>query len=226
MCYSKIASLISFILGTIFNIFVYIKYKDNPKIKSIIIAWQWVIMMQLSEYFIWTDQNCGKINKFGTNLALIFNLTQPIIVYLVLMIFSNNVNNINKTISSALILIYIIYILLALNNNNKYVCVKPSSHCSHLNLNWWNNFKYGGLVYTFVLLAIIFLMLQPKELSIFVISYISLTLFISIIFYSCGQPSMWCFMVVPFPIFLMLYYEFFLNEIEEFKTSTESLDIF
>ena len=53
-------------------------------------------MMQLSEYLIWKDQNCGKINKIGTKLAMFFNLTQPIIVYIVLMMITKKSYNISN----------------------------------------------------------------------------------------------------------------------------------
>lgn len=95
--------------------------------------------------------------------------------------------------------------------NKEYKCTKSSEKCKHLNLAWWKDFKYGGLVYSVVLLSIILLLLRPIKLGVFVFLYILITLIISILFYSCGQASMWCFMVVPFPLFLLAFDKLFMN---------------
>lgn len=204
MCYNKEVSLISFILGTLINLFVLLYYKNNVKIRTICIIWQWVLMMQLSEYLIWKDQNCGNLNKVGTKLAMFFNLTQPIIVFIGLMLISYQSYTM-KYIASLIILIYIVYMINNIKNNKEYICTKPSTKCTHLNLKWWNDFKKGGLIYCIALLGVILLLLRPLKLSLFVFFYILITLIISIIFYSCGQASMWCFMVVPFPLFLLIF---------------------
>ena len=158
MCYNKEVSLLSFILGTIINLSVFIYYKNNIKLRSICIVWQWVLMMQLSEYLIWKDQNCGKIHKIGTKLAMFFNLTQPIIVYIVLMMITKKSYNM-KYIATFLIILYIVYMIINIKNNKEYTCIKPSEQCTHLNLKWWKDFKNGGIIYCIVLLAIILLLL-------------------------------------------------------------------
>ncbi len=71
----------------------------------------------------------------------------------------------------------------------------------------WCNDKNSGIVYTVVLLAIILLILRPYNLSLFITSYLIITVVISYVFYSCGDASMWCWLVVPFPIFLGIFYK-------------------
>jgi len=205
MCWNKETSLSSFIIGTLVNIFI-LFYSKNISVKAACIVLQWVLMMQLSEFLIWKDQNCGKINKIGSKMALFFNLTQPVIVYLVCISMFNISINV-KIISSIIILIYICYMFVNLNKN--YDCVKPTKNCSHLDLKWWKNLNYGGLFYTISLVLLILLMLKPLKLGIFMISYILITLFVSSLFYGCGGPSMWCFMVVPLPLFIYLFNKYF-----------------
>lgn len=209
MCWDEKTSIITFVLGTIINLAV-MSYFQTEIIYIICIIWQWVLMMQLSEYLIWKDQNCGDLNKIGTNSAMLFNLTQPIIIFLVLMNFTKSSSNL-KIISSIAILIYIFYIIIQLNKNKKYDCVKPLENCHHLNLDWWNNFLYGGTVY-FITIAVISLCLTNNlKISIFSLCYIFIAMIISQKLYLCGAPSMWCWLVVPFPIFLGIFYEFFVK---------------
>ena len=207
MCWDAKTSIITFILGTIVNISVALYYK-KPEITIFCLCWQWAIMMQLSEYLIWIDQDCGETNKLGTKMALIFNLTQPIIPFILLMMFTDQPDS-SKIIASVLILVYISYLFLKLNNGKEYNCIKPSTNCSHLNLKWWDDFTGGGYLYTFVLVAILLLLFRPLGLSLFVIAYILITVLLSMIFYSCGAPSIWCWFAVPLPIFVAIFYKYF-----------------
>ena len=104
------------------------------------------------------------------------------------------------------------YMMINLNKNKEYTCVIPNNKCTSLNLKWWNDFKMGGGLYCITLILIILLLARPLSIGIFSLVYIFISLLISQKFYSCGAPSMWCFMVVPFPIFLGIFYKMkFLN---------------
>ena len=205
MCWNAQTSITSFILGTIINIAVILYFKSNI-ITVICIILQYVLMMQLSEFLIWKDQKCGKLNKIGTNMALFFNLTQPLFVF-ILLIMTSKVDLKLKIISTVTILIYMCYMMINLNKNKEYTCVTPSKKCSHLNLNWWNDFKFGGGLYCLTLIIIILCLARPLKISIFTLVYIFIALFISEKFYSCGAPSIWCYAIVFFPIFLGIFYK-------------------
>ena len=79
MCWNANASLTSFILGTFINISVMLYFK-NTIVAVICIVWQWVLMMQISEYFIWKGQDNKqyKSASLGTRASLIFNITQQL----------------------------------------------------------------------------------------------------------------------------------------------------
>jgi hypothetical protein len=212
MCWDEQTSITTFILGTIINIFVMLYFNTEIIYLSCII-WQWILMMQLSDYFIWKDQNCGDLNKMGTNSALIFNLTQPIVTYLFLISFLDLSKEV-KMLSSFTILLYVIYMIYILNQNT-YSCITPDKDCKHLNLKWWNDSNYFGKFYVLVLLIIILSMIKPKSLAIFTAVYVFFAFVISQIFYGCGGPSIWCWLVVPYPFFLGLFYKYYVMETKE-----------
>jgi hypothetical protein len=208
MCWNAPASLASFIVGTIINISVLLYFK-TPIITSICIIWQWVLMMQISEYFIWKGQDKGQKNSqltLGTQAALVFNVTQPLVAFLCLMMISK-VKMSFKIVASVVILFYVSFMLLNLNRQKEYNALSPTLKCEHISLQWWDDIKNSGYLYTIVLLVIILLLLRPYNLCLFITSYLIITLVISSIFYSCGDASMWCWLVVPFPIFFGIYYK-------------------
>ncbi len=209
MCWSANASIASFIIGTIINISVMLYFK-TPIIYSICILWQWVLMMQLSEYLIWKDLDNKSTNGLGTKMALIFNITQPLVVFLCLLLTSPATISF-KIVASIVILVYVSYMLINFNKQNEYKSLNPSSKCKHMNLKWWQDIKDSGIVYCFTLITIILLILRPFNLAIFFSIFLIITFIVSLIFYSCGGASMWCWFVVPFPLFLAIFYKNFVK---------------
>ena len=212
MCWNANASLTSFILGTFINISVMLYFK-NTIVAVICIVWQWILMMQISEYFIWKgqDNKQHKSASLGTRASLIFNITQPLVVFLCF-ILTNKVKMSFKIIASIVILFYVSFMIINLNRQKEYKSLKPSSNCKHMSLQWWSDIKYGGIIYCITLITILLLLLRPLSISIFMASYLIITLLISSIFYSCGQASMWCWLVIPFPIILGIFYKQFLTK--------------
>jgi hypothetical protein len=209
MCWNKETSIASFIVGTLINIAVML-YFNNTLFYVFGIIWQWVLMMQLSEYLIWTEQNGGSINNFGTKSALIFNLTQPIIFFLVLMCVAKVPVHF-KILASIIILFYICYMFIQLNKASEYKKTNPLDNCSNLNLKWWKDMDYSGIIYCITLIAITLLLLRPFSIAVFSLVLIFILFGISQFIYSCGTASVWCWLVVPFPIFLGLYYKYFVE---------------
>ena len=206
MCWNATTSIVSFVIGSVLNIAIAISFKSDL-IYAICITWQWVLMMQLAEYFIWLDQKCGSLNEIGTTLAMVFNLTQPIVFFLCFIAVSKSENKL-KMVASLSILVYICYMVYSLNGQSNYKCIKPTENCEHLNLKWWNDHKYSGFIYCLVL-AIVVITLAPMSIGLFTIGYIFLFNFISMTFYGCGGPSMWCWFVVFYPVFLGLFYKYY-----------------
>lgn len=206
MCINKETSITAFIVGIIITISMMI-YLKKPIYIAIGIIWIWVLGMQLSEFFIWSNQDsCNNSNKIATNAALILNLTQPIIVFLIL---SNldNIKPMSKYVATGVVLFYICYVMYLQNNVTNTTCVKSSESCMGLNLEWWEKFNNGGFIYLICLLLIIIFLTKDNnlEIGIFTSIFICIALAISIKWYACNQPSMWCLMVCIYPIFLTLF---------------------
>lgn len=204
MCWSENSSIASFIIGTILNIYVLLHFK-TPLIYSFCIMWQWVLMMQLAEYLIWRDLDNTSTNGLGTKMALIFNITQPLVMFLCFFLTSTAPIE-NKIFASIIILMYLCFMLVYFNIQNEYKFLTPSAQCKHMNLQWWEDNKITGLIYYLTLIYIMMLLVRPVHLSVFTTIFITITVLVSSIFYSCGAPSMWCWFVVPFPFFFGIYY--------------------
>ena len=89
-------------------------------------------MMQISEYFIWKGQDTKKDKSasLGTRASLIFNITQPLVVFLCLILISK-VKMSFKIIASIVVLFYVSFMLINLNKQTEYKSLKPS--LVHLN---------------------------------------------------------------------------------------------
>ena len=85
MCWNAETSLASFILGSIINTIVMFYFKDNKDVLTICVIWQFILLIQASEYLIWIDQDCKDTNQIGTKAAMVLTIMQPIFVYIVLM---------------------------------------------------------------------------------------------------------------------------------------------
>jgi hypothetical protein len=180
--------LTSFIVGTLINISVMLYFK-NTIIAPICIIWQLILMMQISEYFIWKGQDNKepKSLTLGTRASLIFNVTQTLVVFLCF-ILNSKVKISFKITASIVILFYVIFMLVNLNIQKEYKSLKPSPKCK---LQWWKDIKNSEIIYCITLIKIILLLLRPFSISIFMFFYLLITLIISSIFYSCEQASIW-----------------------------------
>ena len=155
MCWNAKASLTSFILGTLINISVMLYFK-NTIVAVICILWQWILMMQISEYFIWKgqDDKDHKLVSLGTRASLIFNITQPLVVFLCF-ILNSNVKMSFKITACIVILFYVSFMLINLNKQKEYKSLKPSTNCKHMSLQWWNDIKNSGIIYCITVITII-----------------------------------------------------------------------
>ena len=178
-------------------------YINKKVVYQLCIFWQWVLMMQLAEFLIWSDDACGLLNYTGTKMALFFNLTQPIVLFFVFFFLSDKPKIIQIT-SIIVILGYIGFFFNLLNTSKEYTCTKKSENCSALNLAWWEN-KHSALVYFVTMYLVVFLLSDNSPSIKLCIIYSTITVIISQYLYACGTPSMWCWLVVPFPLVLGLY---------------------
>jgi len=203
MCWNEKISWTTLAIGTLLNIFNILYFRDTT-LTLISIGIEWLLLMQLFEALAWRDQNCGSLNKFATNGALIANLTQPLMVCMVFLTYSP-VPQKYKLLALGIAFAYISYVLYKLNQSDEYTCLRPSKTCTHLDLYWWKNLS--GLIYCAALFSIMLLLIRPIKLALFVTSYISITLLLSVLFYSCGAGSMWCWFTSFSPLIIAMYWK-------------------
>ena len=109
-------------------------------------------------------------------MALIFNITQPLVGFLCL-ILTSPATIAFKIVASVVILFYISYMLMNFNKQQEYKSLNPSGTCKHMNLKWWHDIKNSGLIYCVTLISIILLILRPFKLSVFFSIFLIITFF-------------------------------------------------
>lgn len=201
MCWSATASIVAFIVGTILTWVVAFVMKCRL-FYLIAIMWQWVLLMQLFEFILWKNPECNSTNEIATMGAYIANVLQPVICFILFMLY-NDSNIPSRVVASILIVSYIIFLLIT---NKGYKCVTKTKTCSHLSYPWWNEYK--GLFYVFILCSIVLLLIRPISLSIFMVLFLIVSISLSARYYSCGIASMWCFFAIIAPILFALFYKY------------------
>jgi hypothetical protein len=76
MCYNKESSITAYIEVIFLAIGLFVFGDKTDKYMAVVFAV--VIHMQLAEYFMWTDQECGTTNKYATYGAYLVLLLQPL----------------------------------------------------------------------------------------------------------------------------------------------------
>lgn len=217
MCWTEEISWYSLIIGTIFNIITFYSF-DDKNVKVVCILWQYVLLMQLFEGMIWRSKNVKEC-KFYSRLAMIANITQPIIVSILLIYIQGTQEKINPIIY-ILLFSYIFWLLKEVWMMDGIKCINPKfkelDNCNNLELYWWYDFKnplsknyeVGIIFYLIVLLIPILFLLKPLSFSLFQIFYILLTFILSVVYYPCGTGSIWCWFASFAPIFTYLFLKF------------------
>ena len=96
MCWSETTSIVTFLLGSILNVFayMYLTYKKSPS-NILVFYWQFTLLMQIPEAITWNYIN-NDIDVYGpSRIAMILNVFQPIALFLCVI---NGINNAYKYI--------------------------------------------------------------------------------------------------------------------------------
>ena len=194
MCYNATSSITSFTYVTLIATIIYL-YGNNYD-KHVALFFFVVIQMQLAEFFMHIDQNCGWINKIGTLAAFIILYAQPISAYYI----GKNFNTFDTPdyfnyiyICYALygIILWIFYIL-----TTKQICSTMKK--GHLVWGFESNNRildYINIILYLVLSSIPWLYLKNDY-----IKYLTLTIWwgswlLHYILYPKNWKSLWCFFV-------------------------------
>ena len=200
MCFSKNVSLFTFLTGIIGGLLCY--QINTPDYKIIGLFFMFVSLMQGIEYLLWSHQTCDKYNKLISNLGMILNHLQPVILCILLFIYSKEKFNKNKKLILTLITVYIVFIIpYSLKFKNQCTMKDTNNH-----LDWkWNHMDNGIIVYfLFLLCLVVFGYILGKSFSLFALLSYSISYFIYSQEHITG--SIWCMFSAFGPLLYFLFY--------------------
>ena len=203
MCINAETSITTFIVASFINVIILNSTKNKDYI-TLAIIYQFVIFMQLFDFIAWIDQKCGLLNKIATKLSLMHTVLQPIFVSLICILLTDNKSLIKKGSIMIVLMIYISIIThqLYYSKEPKAIdCMKPNNKCDHLQYKWWSNIGNYGFFYFITPIALSFLLLLKSfNFALINVIYLIISFGISLLFYGCGAPSMFCLFAVGGPI--------------------------
>ena len=208
MCFNYKVSILTFFIGIIGSILL-IK-NGNPKfMKENIICGIFLFFItgiQLMDFLFWIDlKNNFGINKITTIIGPLLNVGQPIILYIIKLIYYQPKNilsfknyNLPVFILNFLYFIYLIITYIRFIKNESLVTGTLNGHLS------WPWIKYSNPWFYLVLLAIniFYLMNFYYSLLTFLTTYFFLIL--SSTFFYYNNAEMWCFFGILIPIIILI----------------------
>ena len=216
MCFNAETSIAAFIVGLLCCIYIFTRGVTNnivyDKVLGIVLFF--IVIMQLLEYFLWKNQDCGNVNQIVTIVLIIALYLQPVINYIVKYKYYPELRKYNK-IPIIVVVFTIVTILMLkelIQNKEKLCSTKDKQSCRLA----WGSIKYlatnntllliiGAVLY-FTLFYIPRLFIKEKLYQYRVFShYIGIvSLFVALVVsvYYKGRGfydifgSLWCFLAV------------------------------
>lgn len=207
MCYNKDISLEVYLTTCALSLILYLtgdKYDKHIALFSIVF-----IHMQLIEYFMWSDQKCGKMNHYATELGYYLLLLQPFFALCLGIIFQT------FTISNKYVLICVLITMIPFFEK---LLTKPRKRCSkgkvNDHLNWDMNSSIPTIFIYMGFLFIPWLFLKNKQKGIAMFLFILLTLILSHFktHKKTDFKSFWCFTATLAPLLFLI-----LNKLNSLK---------
>lgn len=174
MCYSAESSIISFLIGG--SVSIYLLNSKNNTNKHVGLFFLTVSLIQLLEFMMWVDQDCGLLNDIASRSILLVLSSQIYGIFLGAYLYKTTI--IPENILKILLLpITIIFLYLGLKNyfntKNNW-CTRPNEDRSLQ----WANMKNEKHIYTYLYYGVFilapFLMKELwKGLLIFILGLIS-----------------------------------------------------
>lgn len=194
MCFSAPSSIAAFIVGIIGSYLLYNygnkKYEKENKIYSIFLLY--VIFMQLFDFIFWIDQkNKFNLNRIFTYIAPFFNLSQPLLLYILKIIYNKpKMNNIWDYFVLILNVVYAFVFLMGyskfINNTKPLLTLEKDGHLE------WKWLNYANMLYFIAFIINIFYN-SKMNYSILSTLVIFLSLFLSSKLNTKFIGEIWCF---------------------------------
>lgn len=191
MCFNAPVSLITFIIGIVGSIRLYLL---GQKPEAIFFAW--VCLMQLIEFFLWRNQSCNDVNKKFTYAGMIVNHLEPVVLWIAILYYNKKLPDwVNISMVLYLILMFL-YTKGLLKNRKDFECTEVTEE-STPHLHWkWNYGNYYKLFYSFFLICLIILSFYGVDKGYVSAGITLISYAISYVVYDKYKSvgAMWCFL--------------------------------
>jgi hypothetical protein len=186
MCWSFQASFISWIIGLIASIILFMRRMPNDVTLGMLILTY--SSMQLWEALMWADQKCGKINKIGTVLAYFALWSHILAIGIGLYI--------EKKVILPLIIGGLFLVAAFVFMPKNWECSKPGQN-RHLKWGFDPSF-YMAVFAVAIILALVYL--RPMHQAIFVSAIFILSFIFSLMYAGETVGSFWCWICAAFSV--------------------------
>lgn len=209
MCWNKEVSIITFLIASVGIIYLY--QRNGPNDRWIALFAGVIALIQLAEYFMWSDQSCGETNRIASIFAMLVLILEPIANVAGGLWFSDNSN---KQFLKIILAAYLIFLLYAYKKN---IHGNPIDFCGinycadRTDVSFWKPTRWSGchlkwnfldrvdvhvaLMWTFFLL-IPFLAMNPKIHGFVLAAAGVLTCILSRTINNPAAGSLWCWFAI------------------------------
>lgn len=225
MCYSEEQSRKSFVINLITCYALY-NYKNSPTYKILALFFGFVGLMQLFDIIFWTNQNIkdekqAKLNYITTKIAMFVNHLQPIVLALLIYVFTGKLGQMS-TIIVTIYSIVIIFYTISAYKNIKYTLVEkvsirdtndllfpyPDDDEIRPSLKWdWNIQENAIVVYLIFLSTLMLLSYENFKYPFnIVLTFINIFTFVLSAYYYKGKSlgRFWCKFAAWVPLLFIL----------------------
>ncbi len=198
MCWNKEVSLVTFIIALCG---VYYLWQRNLKNDRWIAVFAGTIsMIQLAEYFMWSNPTCNSINKYASAFALFILAAEPLSNMVGGLWFSESANREMLTVLLASYIIFLMYLFQVYHNSkDKKLCgTSPCNEKSGCNMKWhfMENFDQSlGIIWVGFLL-IPFLAMLPMKQGIILFLFGIASMVLASVYNKTALGSLWCWLSV------------------------------
>lgn len=207
MCFNYKASLLTFLIGMIGSILL-IKYGNPIYYKENIVSGIFLMFIagiQLMDFLFWIDlDNKLGINKITTIIGPLYNVGQPLILYIIKLLYfkPKNILSMKNYNLPVFILNFFYFISLMVNyiyflSSSTLITGTRKGHLSWQWIDYFNPFFY------LILLAINIFYLMDFQYSLILFLIIYILFILSVIYFSYNVGELWCFFGIFIP-FIML----------------------
>jgi hypothetical protein len=204
MCYNSTVSLIAFSSSMLFSILLIIYGNPVFRLENLVSGTflMFVAGIQFMEFLFWIDlHNKIGINKVATIIGSLFNIGQPLLIYIIKVLVLRPTFPVTFDSVTILNLLYIIHLLYVysrfLRNGPLTTSTITNGHLS------WPWLKYANKEFFVVMFAINIFYLTDFSYSLAMFSIVYAILALVIVFFPRNAAEFWCFMSASVPAIIL-----------------------